>query len=307
MRLVLGIDGGGTKTTALVMNEQGTVLSTGHSGPSNYDDIGLETTKKNLAMAVANARARANLPEKPFDAAFLGMAGVVSKTDRQLITQLAHDLNLATDACIKVDHDCRIALAGGLSGRPGIVLIAGTGSSCYGRTADGRHWRTGGWGSLISDEGSGFWLGRSALIAVARDLDRRSTATVLTKPLLDYLGIAEPEQLLHRIYVQGLSRQEIAALAPMVLEAASNSDPVAIDLIKTGCRELAICVRAVRDQLGFGASTELVLAGGLFRSDLYRGVLAEEVYSLVPSIKIVLPEHSPAHGAGLLALELLKG
>lgn len=112
-RYVLGVDGGGTKTKAVIADEEGHVHGLGIGGPSNYDDVGMEKAKVGIAEA-------------------LWMAGVVSEKDRAVIHAIARELSLAADGNIDIDHDCRIALAGGLSGRPGIVLIAGTGSSCYG-------------------------------------------------------------------------------------------------------------------------------------------------------------------------------
>ncbi|MGH2544233.1 MAG: N-acetylglucosamine kinase, partial [Ardenticatenaceae bacterium] len=128
-RYVLGVDGGGTKTRVAIVDESGQLHSTGLAGPSNIDDVGFETTRANIAQAVNTACHMADLQAISFSACFFGMAGVVSSQDRNLIHRMAQDLQLAPPEQVEVDHDCRIALAGGLSGRPGIVLIAGTGSS----------------------------------------------------------------------------------------------------------------------------------------------------------------------------------
>jgi N-acetylglucosamine kinase-like BadF-type ATPase len=135
--LVLGIDGGGTKTLASICDTQGHVLGMGTAGPSNIDDVGLEIASQNIAQAVSAARAQAKLEPQIFDAAFLGLAGIVSEPDREVVRGIARKLELATYAQTGVDHDCRIALAGGLAGRPGVVLIVGTGSSCFGVNAVG--------------------------------------------------------------------------------------------------------------------------------------------------------------------------
>ena len=178
-RYVLGIDGGGTKTQAAIVDETGHVRGVGLGGPSNYDDIGANRARANIAQAVTAACAPAGCEPAPFAAAFLGLAGIVSPADRAVVQGIAADLRLAPLDRVGVDHDCRIALAGGLSGRPGIVLIAGTGSSCYGRNAAGGDWRAGGWGSQIGDEGSGYWLGLHALQSAVRAYDGRGPATRL--------------------------------------------------------------------------------------------------------------------------------
>jgi N-acetylglucosamine kinase-like BadF-type ATPase len=306
VKRVLGIDGGGTKTQAVVMDEQRRILGTGFSGSSNYDDIGLEATQTHLALAVAAARAEAGMGERPFDAAFLGLAGLLSQTDRDHIHKLALSLGLVPSWRIGIDHDCRVALAGGLSGRAGIVQIAGTGSSCYGRTGDGHNWRAGGWGSLISDEGSGYWLGREALSAAVRDLDRRGSPTLLTQSLLHQLKVENPDLLLHRIYVVGLSRLELAKLAVPVLQAAQSGDAVALQLIQAGCDELVKCIQTVAEQLEMQAGVEVALVGGLFRSELYYQTLEQKLRQHLPACKCMLPEQTPAWGAGLLALELCE-
>jgi N-acetylglucosamine kinase-like BadF-type ATPase len=109
------------------------------------------------------------------------MAGVVSPTDRAIMANIAQSLTLAPADRVGVDHDCRIALAGGLSGRPGMVQIAGTGSSTFGVNASGESWRAGGWGQLISDEGSGYWLGVQAMQTAVRAFDGRLPPTLLLR------------------------------------------------------------------------------------------------------------------------------
>ena len=300
----LGIDGGGTKTLATIVDARGCVLGTGLAGASNVDDVGVVLATANIFQAVSQARATAKLETFPFSAAFLGLAGVVSAQDRALVRGIAESLALARAEDILIDHDCRIALAGGLSGRPGIVLIAGTGSSCYGRNANGQTWRAGGWGSLISDEGSGYWLGREGLIATVRSLDGRDAPTAITAPMLEHLEVSNPDDLLHRIYVTGLSRSEIAALAPVVIEAARASDSTALNLIRHGSSLLAECVKAVVQKLNLEPECELVLVGGIFQAgEIIFAPFRQSLLEYNLKCKITSPELSPSLGACLLALE----
>src|SRR6185436_17233044 len=138
--------------------------------------------------------------------------------------KIAEDMHLAPAEQIGIDHDCRIALAGGLSGRPGIVLIAGTGSSCFGMNAAGEAWRSGGWGHLLADEGSGYWLGVKGLEAAVRAYDGRGAPTALLDQLQRHLGLPDMNDIMHRLYVTGMSRAELAALAPIVIAAAADGD-----------------------------------------------------------------------------------
>lgn len=307
-RYVLGVDAGGTKTLAAITDEHGTLHGMGRGGPGNFDDVGVAAARDHLRDAVAEARRAAGLPDAPLAAAFLGVAGVVSPADREIVRGIAADLSLAPAAQTDVDHDCRIALAAGLSGRPGIVLIAGTGSSCFGMNAAGAAWRAGGWGHLIADEGSGYWLGVEALKAAVRSYDGRGRHTMLQQQIQGRLGLAHMNDVMHRLYVGGLSRSELAALAPLVIAAAGCGDAAAQALIARGAEELAEAVLAVARHLGMaGAPCELALVGGLFRAgDAVVEPLRRAVASRLRACRVIFPELPPVLGACLLALQLLE-
>jgi N-acetylglucosamine kinase-like BadF-type ATPase len=306
-RYVLGIDGGGTKTHAAIMDASGRLCGQGHSGPSNYNDVGVDKTRTNIATAVQLARKQAGFDERPFAAVFLGMASVVSPTDRAIINDIARDLGLAPAGKIGVDHDCRVALAGGLSGRPGIVLIAGTGASCYGRNAAGEDWRAGGWGHIISDEGSGYWLGVRAMESAVRAYDGRGAPTTLQETVAQALGIDDMNDILHRLYVVGLARAETAALAPLVIDAAHAGDDVALGLLRRGAEELAECVLAVARRLNMAEGViEVALVGGLFQAgDVIRTPLNDALARRLPHYRTLLAEQPPVVGACLLALQMV--
>ncbi len=300
----LGIDGGGTRTRAAIIGPDRQLLGTGEGGPSNIDDVGEAAARDNIGDAVDAARDRAGLPRGSFEAAFLGMAGVTSERDRAVIRRIALSLSLAPQERIGVDHDCRIALAGGLSGRPGIVQIIGTGSSTYGRTADGTHCMAGGRGHLVSDEGSGYWYGLQAIRAAIRHHDGRGPQTVLLPQVLDALAITDIDGLMHRLYVIGVSRAEIASLAPLAIKAAEAGDAAAQAMFEIGARDLAECIAAVAHKLGFDAGPhELALTGGLSALEVARRPLIAAVNARLPECTPILGEQSPSIGAALLALE----
>ena len=306
-RYVLGIDGGGTKTQAFIVDDSGRLCGTGLGGSSNYDDVGVDVTQSSIGQAVDAARQIARLPETPFAAAFLGMAGVVSPTDRGIIRDIAQKLNLALPETIGVDHDCRIALAGGLSGRPGIVQIVGTGSSTFGISSDGEGWRSGGWGQLISDEGSGYWLGVQAMKTAVSAFDGRIDNTSLLEKVQTHLKLPHINDIMHRIYITGLSRAEVAALAPLVIEAAQAGDDAALGLIEQGTQDLAECVFAVARHLNFTAGPcELAMVGGLFRAgDIFIRPFQNAILSKLPHCHILPAELPPVLGACVLSLQIL--
>lgn len=307
MKYVLGIDGGGTKTLAAIVDERGDVCGLGQSGPSNYDDIGVDQAREHVRQAVEHARREADLTSASFDAAFFGMAGVVSDKDHRIVTELAHSLDVAAPERVGVHHDCRIALAGGLSGRPGMVLIAGTGSACYGRTAEGQDWLAGGWGHLLADEGSGYWLGLQAMRMAVQAYDGRSAKTSLLERCIEALDLGDITEIMHHIYVHGMSRSEIASLAPIVIDAAREGDGGAVALVHDSAASLARCVEAVARRLGLNSGpSELTLVGGLFSAaDIFVLPLKQAVLKRLNECRITAPELPPVLGACLLALQSL--
>lgn len=301
-RTFLGIDGGGTKTQVAICDETGRVLGMGLGGASGIDSVGADAAAVSIGAAIDAAREQAGLPAAPFASVFFGMAGVVSEADRDIVREVARRLQLG--AAIHVDHDIRIALAGGLSGRPGIALIAGTGSSCFGMNAAGERWQSGGWGHIISDEGSSYWFGWNAIRLAAGAGDGR-WQTALYAPVMRQLGIADVADLHQRLYTQGISKAEIAGFAPLVMEIAAAGDAQAQQLIREGTRELAQMVAAVARQLGWAsAPCEVTLTGGLWRAGEvvltpFRAALVE----VLPQARIVMPELPPVIGACVLALQ----
>jgi N-acetylglucosamine kinase-like BadF-type ATPase len=301
-RIFLGIDGGGTKTQAAICDETGRVLGLGLGSASGIDSVGAEGAMIGIGAAVRAALSRAGLPSVPFDGVFLGMAGVVSEADRKIVHTVARALQFG--GAIGVDHDIRISLAGGLSGRPGIALISGTGSSCFGLNERGERWQAGGWGHLISDEGSSYWFGWNAIRLAIGAFDGRWQSSLL-EPVRQRLGLTEMLDIHYRLYTQGISKAEIAAFAPLVIEAAAAGDAMATQLIEHGTHDLAKMVAAVARHFGWvSLRCEVTLTGGLWRAgeaviSPFRRALAEEL----PQAVIVMPELPPVLGACVLALQ----
>jgi N-acetylglucosamine kinase-like BadF-type ATPase len=307
MQLVMGIDGGGTKTAAVLLDSQGHVSGMGEGGPSTYGVVPAEVTRESIATAASAAFQAAGIPVSACEAVFLGLGNVVAEVDREAVRGIAADLRLAPRKRIGVDHDCRIALAGGLSGRPGIVLIAGTGASCYGLNPAGTGWRSGGWGPLIDDVGSSYWLGIQAMRAAVLAFDGREEATLLTRIVFDTLGLKDMNELMNRLYAAGMTRTEIAGLAPLVFSTAAQGDQAAQNLIHSGCAAMADCVLAVARRLGFtGGPCELAVCGGLTQAGAaFFTPLAGEVTLRLPGCQVLPAELSPVVGAGILALQSL--
>lgn len=307
--IVAGVDGGGTTTRVALMSGDGNIIGYGVSGPSNYHDVGIETTKQHVNLALKEAWETTNKDPQPLDGIFFGMASVVSKQDRKNIKQIAKQLELAPQSQIGVDHDIRIALAGGLAGRQGINLIVGTGSSCYGRKEDGKNWRCGGWGHILDDLGSAYFLGVQGMIAMVHEADGRGVKTTLTEQLMRKLGISDFQNIMHRLYVKGMSRSEIASLAPLITEMAKLGDQKALEILRKGSDNLVNLIQIVDEKLHFPRNEKLVVVSGgtIHSSPIYKKMLYSTINKRLPGFKVLEPVFPPVVGAALLAFERIRG
>ena len=308
-QVVIGIDGGGTRLRAAIAAADGRLLGSGEAGAGNYHDVGADEVRENLSRAVTKAWAAARLPARRVDAMFLGLGSVVTPDDHAVIRSIVRDLAIVSDERVGVDHDLRVALAGGLAGRPGIVLIAGTGSSCYGRNEQGQSWQAGGWGPILDDPGSSYWLGLQAMIAAIRDHDGRGPTTSLRVRVMNALGLIDIRDILRRVELEGMKRGEIAALAPLVTAAAAEGDGVARALIDRGVDDLAVMIAAVSERLKFAPSSAaipVIVTGGLMNAgSIFMLPLQKAVERRVPAAHIVEARLPPVLGGVLLALEML--
>lgn len=298
---VIGVDGGGTKTRALIGDLRGRVLGRGAAGPSNVQTMGEEATRTALDAVVAAALADAGVSGEP-QALCLGMAGAGRSADRAVIERWAKAR--FPDAIVRVVHDGQLVLAAGTPAGWGIAVLCGTGSLVYGVDSSGAEARAGGWGYLLGDEGSGYALGRAALRAIARAADGRGPSTSLTDAVLVHWSLDAPAALIAHVYRPPLSRAAIAELAPLVVAEAEAGDAVAGALVQEAGRSLAVAVWAVAARLAFPVPIPCALAGSVIvRARSIRRALLNAVSSRL-SLAPVASVEEPARGALRLALAL---
>jgi N-acetylmuramic acid 6-phosphate etherase len=310
--LYLGIDGGGSHTVALLASasyapasSSWSLLGRGETGPSNLQAVGTLQTLAALDEAVSRAFAASKLKRCPVAGVCLGLAGAGRPEDQQRIHDWARRIPLADH--IQVTTDVALLLAAGTPEQWGLALVSGTGSIAYGRSPDGHCHRAGGWGSLLGDEGSGYALAVAGLRAVMRETDGRGPETSLTTRFLERFHLTEPQQLVPVVYQGNLDRTELAALAPLVLDAAARGDSVAMQIVGEEVRQLAQAGATVARNLGLlSAPVPLALAGGvLLTSAYYRQRLLQELQSLGISGSPATMVTEPAEGAVLLALKAM--
>lgn len=301
---VLGIDAGGTKTVCLLADEAGAVLAEARGGGANLQASGELSVEKILHEVMEEAIGdRAIVPA----AICLGIAGVDRPDDFTVVRAIMK--RIGYKARVLVVNDALVALEAGAPGGPGVVIISGTGSICYGRNTNGEAARSGGWGYVLGDEGSGYWIGRAALRAVLRQADRRGPETALTPMLLAHFGVAQPQGLIHQIYHSNLKPAAIGALARSVQAAFGQGDAVAIGILRGAANELESSALSVARRLTLvGQAFTFLLAGGIFRAVPW---LAEELERRLPVAaprsEVRLLDVEPAAGAVALALQEARG
>jgi N-acetylglucosamine kinase-like BadF-type ATPase len=275
--LVLGVDGGGTKTEAWLARidpgAEPVVVGRAKAGSSNPRAIGMETACANLGAVIEADFAVAKLPRQQVEVAVLALSGAGHQSARDQIAAWASAYGLAHD--VRFEHDAEPVLVEGTPEGRGIALVVGTGSAAIGAVREGEKKVVGGWGYHYGDEGSAYWIGRRALEAVARAADGRGGATSLAQAILERLRVDDPRAILAALEKTGNVRGAIASLADAVEQQARSGDAVGLQIVEQAAQELAHMVATLSEQLGLGESFPLALAGGVIcGSQLLRDRLA---------------------------------
>ncbi len=301
---VLGIDAGGTKTVCQLANDRGDVLAEARRGGANLQAAGELEVEKVLHEVMQEAIGDLDIVPS---AICLGIAGVDRVEDGRVVTGIMKRIGFK--ARVLVVNDALVALEAGAPDQPGVVVIAGTGSIAYGRNARNQAARSGGWGYVLGDEGSGYWIGRAALRAVLREADRRGPRTLLTSLLLQYFEVARTQDLIHEVYHGTLRPAAIAALAQCVHTAFREGDSVAIGILRGSADELESSALSVARRLDLvGESFPFVLAGGMFKAVPWlHDELDRRLPLASPASRTLRLDVEPAIGAVRLALADARG
>jgi N-acetylglucosamine kinase-like BadF-type ATPase len=301
---VLGIDVGGTKTVCLLADDDGRVLAEGREEGANLQGAGELTLEKVLHSVMEKTLEGTDVIPS---AICLGIAGVDRASDEKVVRSIMG--RIGYKARILVVNDALIALQAGVGDRPGIVIVSGTGSIAYGRNEQGEASRAGGWGYVLGDEGSGYWIGRLALRAVVRHADGRGRVTSLTSRLLEHFGVQRAAELIHQVYHEEVSPKSIAAAAQYVQYARDEGDMVATGILHRAADELIAAATAVMTRLELTDKPfTFVLSGGMFKAVPW---LADQMQLLLPALArkstVMRLDAPPALGAVRLAVAELHG
>jgi len=302
--LVVGVDGGGTKTRAVLADEQGSHIAEAVGAGSAVHPSDVERSAGVIAGIVRDVLERAGQSGAQPRVLCVGVAGVGREPERQALWEALSDHRLADE--VVVEPDFAIALDDAFGDGMGVLLVSGTGSSAFGRGPTGATARSGGWGPMIGDEGSGMWIGRRALSVVAAAADGREPATALSGAVLTALEVGNATELIP--WAACASPATLATLAPVVFTVAAAGDQRADAIVSMAVEELSLHVRALARELFSDerASVPVALSGGLLQAGSpLRKRLEHRLKSAVPGARIHAGDVDAARGAVRRALRHL--
>lgn len=303
--ILIGVDGGGTSTRAVVCNQSAQIMGRGHSGSSNIYSVGEPQAIANILSAVNAALLEANLGTNDVNGWGLGLGGAVSEREHSLIrTQLQPH---AGNARIVVEEDAVAALAGAFgwdSNPEGAILIAGTGANCFGQNAHGERARIDGLGSLLGDRGSGYSIGEACLRNACRSVEGLGPTTNLGEATLAHFGVRDLNELVGVVYAPDFARDRVASLFPVVCQAYVDGDRIARDILSLAALELFDTAATVLKRLKI---SRLALCGGLLENQTpVRECLEEMFANEMPHIELQAPQFEPVIGAAILGHRALN-
>lgn len=305
MKYVIGIDGGGTKTLAYLGNLKGEIIATTSSGPSNYHSIGINRTKQSLTQIVKTLCEYKDINIEDLEIVSLGLAGVDRPDDKEIVTKIIE--SIVPKSKIMLHNDVVSELVGANGKGYGIITISGTGSISYGIDSKGKSVRSGGWGHIVGDEGSGYDIGRKALVSILRAYDKRDKETVLTEKVLDFLNLKSVNDIIGYVYNKDITREHIAKIAPIVLSGANENDIASKNILNEAVDSLVEITETVINQLEFENTISLTYGGGILKKNKYvQNRFIEAIKMKIDKVNVTQPQFDGAIGSLLIAWDQLN-
>ena len=304
---VLGVDGGGTKTTALLVSLDGTVVAEEHTGPTNLQIVGTDQAATIIINLIQDCCKKAGSSTSYIQSIVLGLAGAGRSIDKSTLhkelASIANQYNLHLPNII-IETDARIALEAAFASSFGIVLIAGTGSIALGKGEDGKLYRAGGWGRILGDDGSGYAVALKALNAAIRSFEGRGDKTVLNNLALEHFKVTLLDDLVTKIYRENV---DVASFVPKVFQAEQEFDHVAHNILFSQANELAELVRVLIGQMKPKRKIPVALMGGLLEyENVYSKMVKERIICSFPQIVVQKPKFPAAFGAAIMGLKAFE-
>ncbi|CDO03340.1 Glucosamine kinase GspK [Oceanobacillus picturae] len=295
MAYYIGIDGGGTKTNAVLADEKGNILSQAISGASNPNAVGEQELSQVFQTLFLKLDNEGKTPLKNVKWVYAGIAGSANPANRTLLESILS--KLLPHATVFVEPDAVCALYSGTYGGAGIVQIAGTGSITYGMNEAGDQGRVGGWGYLFGDEGSGYAIGRAGVTEALKSVDGRGEPTILLEMLYEHFQVSQAQELIKKVYNAKQPKTIIAPLSRIVFQAYAQEDLVAQAILQQAAKDIASQIMALYRTLFTGdEKTKVVLCGGVFQEKAVMPFLLKDYLENIP-ITLVQPEFPPVAGS----------
>ncbi|HEX6542229.1 MAG TPA: BadF/BadG/BcrA/BcrD ATPase family protein [Ktedonobacterales bacterium] len=305
MRYVIGVDGGGTKTNAVVLGEDVGVSGMATTGPANQRSVGMEAASANIAQAVLGAIQASGLSLAQISAITMCLAGFDTDLDLPVPQRAMRTIGYTGPTII--ENDVVGAWAGATEANAGVVMIAGTGATGLGMNARGELWRTDGWDYILGDAGSGYAIGLEAIRAAMRMLDGREKPSPLLRELRVVYGVDSAEDMRRLVDSMPFGKFEIAAFSAKVWEVAEQGDTAAQGIFAEAGRRLGESARAIIEMLAMQEDTFPVsTVGSVFKSEPWvTEPFRQIIHQAAPHALFRPPVHPPEVGAALLALRRL--
>jgi N-acetylglucosamine kinase-like BadF-type ATPase len=300
------MDGGGTKTHCILTDLNGKIIHECTGDASNFLVKGVDPVCQTLFDLITEITHNSNIKYSDLAAVMLGTTGAGRRRDAEALETAFKNFCATKGVKINrfyVDSDARIALEGAFSGKPGSILIAGTGSIMFGKDAKGNIHRVGGFGRFLGDEGSGFVIGKKGLTAVSKYFDGRGSNTLITSLVKERFNIASSEELITEIYKNNF---DIASAAPIVIEAAEKGDDIALKLIDEETNELILHIKAMDKKINEQVLKVSFIGGIISTDNFYSRTFRKKISRQLPNVVLKEPDYPPAMGAILMAKDLLN-
>ena len=299
---IIGVDGGGTKTEAVAYDLEDEVLASSISGFGNII-LQFDHAMDNIIKAIDQCMYKLDSERRNCQCVFifLGLAGIAS----------AHNINLVEEKLfnkykipVKVTTDAHIAHGALLKGEDGILTISGTGSISYG-VCGGNIERTGGWGHLLGDEGSGYYIAIEAFKSIVYEEDHKLPKSKFTEAILDRLGVKEPNDI--KTFIYSSSKGDIASLVPVIVEKANQGDEKAINILKDAGKALALNTILLCRNLSMESQVKVGIKGSILtKINFVREEFQKELEEKLEGVTIIDDNVSPTKGAYYLAKKLIE-
>ncbi|WP_099361600.1 N-acetylglucosamine kinase [Fredinandcohnia onubensis] len=298
---LLAVDGGGTKTLAVLVDANGTILGEGRAGATNYHVAGAIKVREALEKAILAAFKDAGIDPSNVDnvkKAVFALAGIDTDNDEKEVSRVVQEtvngLAIKIER-LQVENDCLSALLGSTQNKAGVLLIAGTGSIVFAHDGNNRIVRSGGWGHRFGDEGSGYWIGKQAIESVLKMQDGRGEDTLLTKLVLEKFDFTKIEELYNWAYSDAYSVDDVGALATTVDEAFRLDDPVSKRILERAVEELLLLVHTAIENAGIQQNEfDLILQGGVFQHNHYiKNQVRNRIQLSFPKVNMITTTEEP--------------